>query len=316
MALTRFRLVICLCIVVLGAATGYGQMLPLFDDFSDGSATDGDPISWGVNTSFGSGTIDVVDNDLVITPTGRFIVVGPNLPALTDASMQLQFRMLQPSLTDRLFFEFIARGDESTGDAYFAGMAESGSVYIRDPDDGSWLTSASTNLRPLEEDVAMQFDVFDSTLSLWAWRPGEPMPSEPLLSAVDQSLSVGVFGFYFGSINQDSSPRSAAVRYMRMAATQSTLAGDFNFNGTVEQADLDLVLLHWGEELLNPFAAGWINDLPNGAVDQEELDAVLLNWGTTANTFGAVAAIPEPSTTAINVLALVCLIACRRIRRV
>jgi hypothetical protein len=54
--------------------------------------------------------------------------------------------------------------------------------------------------------------------------------------------------------------------------------GDFNANGRVEQADLDLVLLNWGTALNQP----WVD----GSVDQAELDRVLLNWGETGGTGG------------------------------
>lgn len=70
------------------------------------------------------------------------------------------------------------------------------------------------------------------------------------------------------------------------------LLGDYNNNGVVEQADLDLVLLHWGSSAA-AVPDTWINDLPEGLVDQEELDAVLLGWGNTAAL--GTASVPEPS---------------------
>jgi hypothetical protein len=60
--------------------------------------------------------------------------------------------------------------------------------------------------------------------------------------------------------------------------TATLRAGDYSGNGTVEQADLDLVLLNWGDPV-PPIPAGWVNDLPTGTIDQDELDGVLLNWG-------------------------------------
>jgi hypothetical protein len=75
--------------------------------------------------------------------------------------------------------------------------------------------------------------------------------------------------------------------------------GDYNANGIVEQADLDLVLLNWGDQT-PPAPSGWLVDLPSGAIDQAELDGVLLNWGATASSSS-----PEPST-----LALIALAAC------
>lgn len=74
--------------------------------------------------------------------------------------------------------------------------------------------------------------------------------------------------------------------------TMQFLTGDYNGNGAVEQADLDLVLLHWGEPGI---PNGWVNDLPVGNIDQNELDGVLLHWGMMANQMAA-AGVPEPST--------------------
>jgi hypothetical protein len=87
--------------------------------------------------------------------------------------------------------------------------------------------------------------------------------------------------------------------------------GDYNGNGTVEQADLDLVLLNWGT---GGVPGGWVNDLPEGNIDQAELDGVLLNWGNSG-ALGSGAGVPEPSTMAILVLAAAGLLAMARPRR-
>jgi hypothetical protein len=73
------------------------------------------------------------------------------------------------------------------------------------------------------------------------------------------------------------------------------LTGDYNGNDTVEQADLDLVLLNWGDTLADPAAIGWVNDLPDGSIDQAELDKVLLNWGNMP-MMAAATSVPEPAT--------------------
>ena len=77
------------------------------------------------------------------------------------------------------------------------------------------------------------------------------------------------------------------------------LPGDYNDSGVVEQADLDLVLLNWGDVLISPGELGWTNDLPAGPIDQEELDGVLLNWGNSAAALGGSASVPEPGTLAL-----------------
>jgi hypothetical protein len=81
------------------------------------------------------------------------------------------------------------------------------------------------------------------------------------------------------------------------------LAGDYNENGEVEQGDLDLVLLNWSSELIDPAVIGWTNDLPTGRVDQDELDKVLLAWGNFS-TVARTAGVPEPSGTGLALVAL------------
>ena len=75
------------------------------------------------------------------------------------------------------------------------------------------------------------------------------------------------------------------------------LDGDYNDSGQVEQGDLDLVLLNWGDPVGTP-PAGWTNpDFPPTpeAIDQDDLDGVLLNWGNTA-AVANMGVVPEPAS--------------------
>jgi hypothetical protein len=88
------------------------------------------------------------------------------------------------------------------------------------------------------------------------------------------------------------------------------IAGDYNGNGTVEQADLDLVLLNGGQ---SGVPAGWTNDLPDGNIDQAELDGVLLNWGNMT-ALGSNASVPEPATWVLAFGGMLGILAYRRYR--
>jgi hypothetical protein len=101
--------------------------------------------------------------------------------------------------------------------------------------------------------------------------------------------------FYFAFIDFENplAPRPAI----------GAISGDYNSSGQVEQGDLDLVLLNWGQDGATP-PAGWSNDLPQGLIDQAELDRVLLNWGSTGGNARA-AAVPEPSTVALSGLLMI-----------
>lgn len=84
----------------------------------------------------------------------------------------------------------------------------------------------------------------------------------------------------------------------------SFLPGDYNHNSVVAQEDLDLVLSHWGDELLDPAAAGWLSDPPVGTVDQLELDRVLAHWGSVGTDTLSAANVPEPTTVTFFFVAL------------
>ncbi|MEM1444924.1 MAG: hypothetical protein AAGF84_02620 [Planctomycetota bacterium] len=70
------------------------------------------------------------------------------------------------------------------------------------------------------------------------------------------------------------------------------VAGDFDASGSVEQADLNLVLSNWGAPRADwPNAEGLLTSL----VDQEELNAVLNAWGASSPQGQIAGPIPEPS---------------------
>jgi hypothetical protein len=88
------------------------------------------------------------------------------------------------------------------------------------------------------------------------------------------------------------------------------IPGDYNDNGQVEQGDLDLVLLNWGQPGV---PNGWTNDLPMGNIDQAELDGVLLNWGNMAAAgLGGAAGVPEPASWLLVALGVCAVPAVRR----
>jgi len=99
-----------------------------------------------------------------------------------------------------------------------------------------------------------------------------------------------------------------------MLEVLAALSGDYDNDGLVGQGDLDLVLLHWGDDA-DTTPAGWTNDLPSGAIDQDELDRVLLNWGAAAEGIAATSAVPEPSTVMMLAMAWIALSLGRRLRR-
>ncbi len=76
--------------------------------------------------------------------------------------------------------------------------------------------------------------------------------------------------------------------------------GDVNFDGQIEQGDLDAVLQNWGQNTLQ-YSRGDYNG--NGQVEQGDLDIVLQSWGSTLAPDFTGSAVPEPATAALLGLA-------------
>jgi hypothetical protein len=109
---------------------------------------------------------------------------------------------------------------------YQAGIDTDGEVYVgwnqyvpgnTPPTVFHYLGSKLTDLRPNQEDVALQFDVFGNSLTLFAWRPYEPKPTQPTVTVIDNQIpgqgTVAIMhhpnGTGFGSfryVNVDNSP--------------------------------------------------------------------------------------------------------------
>ncbi|MEL7088139.1 MAG: hypothetical protein AAGL98_06800, partial [Planctomycetota bacterium] len=93
-----------------------------------------------------------------------------------------------------------------------------------------------------------------------------------------------------------ANPLVAAIAFGTVEMT-GFLAGDYNGDGFVSQADLDLVLLNWGDSVI---PGTWLatEQFDGVQVSQNELDGVLLNWGNGSPP-PPVNAIPEPTSLAL-----------------
>ena len=112
-----------------------------------------------------------------------------------------------------------------------------------------------------------------------------------LVSDATGELRVAVTGFPdFGFFNEHG---EQGLYEITLTALVDELLGDYNGDGFVSQADLDLVLLNWGDSTV---PAGWVavDQFDGVQVSQNELDGVLLNWGNGTPPAPAIGAVPEP----------------------
>jgi hypothetical protein len=208
---------IATCLLALAVSAAASASTIFYDDFNDRNAADGTPVGWLPVPGF-PGTFDASSGDYFLAPSDRAIVTTVPALKLRDASIRTQVRILEPSAPGG-GVEILARGDRSTVSAYLAGINEQGAAYITSTDVSCCFVRIDTGLRPLEHDVIMQLDVFGTSLKMWAWPAGEPMPSAPLLTATNNRHVQGEVGIDYFSLQPSPMLGNAIFRYVHVASS-------------------------------------------------------------------------------------------------
>lgn len=179
-------------LIMCNAMLGQEQEeVPYFlEDFADGDATDGSPVTWEVIPMWGAtSSAEVVRRSYTLTTEGRS-VISPIEPVLIgDVSIRLLVRGLnqQPD-TIMVSSHWQNEGDDS----YMAGVNDHGLTLwegngtptpkmIQFKFDGSFNPWG-------DKDVYIQFDVVGKKLSLTAWAYGTKKPSRPQISATASTI--------------------------------------------------------------------------------------------------------------------------------
>ena len=103
--------------------------------------------------------------------------------------------------------------------------------------------SPFTDIDPRMEYIVIQLDVIGDEISVWAWRPNETMPDEPILTAFDDKLEMGPIFLWAASEDFDGERVqnvTGVFRYVHVAdAHIPDRKGDLNQNGLLDADDLD-----------------------------------------------------------------------------
>jgi hypothetical protein len=188
------------------------------DDFID-DPTDGNPVKWVPFDVYSNGSYRVEQQSFVLEPNA---VTTPLVSLVdgvltSDVSIRTQVRVISGnSQGTALFARFLPGANPHT---YQGGIESTGEVYIGwNGEDTRYhdLAHVFTDLRPNQEDVLLQFDVFGNSLKLFAWRPGEPMPSEPTVMVTDNTiLDPGTIGL----LHHPTGMGAGAFRFVQASRT-------------------------------------------------------------------------------------------------
>ena len=172
------------------------------DDFSDGSATDGTPVRWG---TLNGAKQAVDDGSLVITKSLPSFPASQVIPptSYSDISIRSQMRLLEG---DAIGFAARRSPGKTYGGFVYADRAEIGRGDTQEIFD-----SASLDIDVMNEDILMQLDVFGDRLEMWVWPAGEEMPSDPLVSAVNDGIQSGTFYLWAGEVDPGNSMQSGGI---------------------------------------------------------------------------------------------------------
>jgi len=187
MKLTTLNTIYCFCLFLFAIAAPPVYGYELFDDFEDGSHTDGSPTTW-----LGSGA---VVRDGRLTLSGEFSQIQPTNDSSTSWSIKASVSHTNTSDIPG----FIVNNNYA---AYL-----NGSGFLEILELSSWLSdgplrSEKIDYSPLEIDSYLQLDAFDGELRAWAWPVGTERPEDPLIGSYDArfagfpqlwTLSRGVF---------------------------------------------------------------------------------------------------------------------------
>jgi hypothetical protein len=182
--------IVCCVLTSMFCARAASAAEIFFDDFNDGNAGDGTPVTWVP----GSGTWDASSGDYVAT--GSLPRVSRVLEhVLGDTSARTQARVVGNVAAN------LAVRRPGVNEGYAGVIRPDGSMTIARFGVGApvALGSAVVPFNPVQQDVMLQFDAFGDTLSLWAWPVGQPMPTEPQVVAFDNTYAQGPVGLISSS---------------------------------------------------------------------------------------------------------------------
>lgn len=284
-------LVVTLAASINGAVSAQSWL----DNFNDGSAVDGSPVTWTPTPAFPF-EFAVAAGDLVVDmPPAAFPAISSaRVPINFESGASVRARMVAFNAPGRFA---VALADEPTGiNGYVASFSTcgGGKLELFRGDKGGPIVFLGGGpvpwpYSPLEEHY-LQLDVFNGVISARVWRPGEPFPA-PQITDVDTFYSEGVASIAiqdFGSGNcigsGDFTDVSAVVRFAQASSTPliGSGLGDIDADGSVSVVDFLLLLGAWGPCPGDCAEACPADIAPDGGdctVSVLDLLALLGNWG-------------------------------------
>jgi hypothetical protein len=253
------------------------------DDFNDGNAEDGNPVTWTYNEiGFTPGIYSAASGDYSLSAPGgsnNDSLVATVGTSLANTYVRTQTISLPGTLPEETGGNVgvVARLDPFQLTGYGAILDDAGQLELLRIDFGAPVplvpSIPGTGFDAIT-DVIIELNIVGDQLSVFAWRPGDAKPTTPLATAQDATYASGRAGIVF---NEDDDNTTGVFRF---AAAQDSpfvdvAPGDFDGDGDVDGNDF--LVLQRGEGTGN-------------------IGADLTAWKANFGSGGAIAAVPEPGS--------------------
>ncbi len=271
----------CMHLSALALAASY-TLAPTEDVSIDGGSPDTNFQNEGIDSQYGVTSCIVGSREM-------FMLQWDNLPfghyAVGDATLTVRFAWVQAHANVAIsLFELVGGRFEEDTVTYNSYVTSGGITSVL----GEMLTP------PTAESGFVDFTV----------------PQAALQKLLDRTVD-GLALYAPGTLNANHciKPKeiavvtSAYVPWLRFEARPAAALGDANADGRVDDADLNLVLAHWGD-YPRVWGEGDFND--DYRVDDQDLSILLGNWGAGIS-------VPEPASGGL--LAVATAVLCRRPRK-
>ncbi len=283
------------------------------DDFEDGDAMDGMPVTWTASPPFDTGQFEVIDGAYVITPgfvsSEGYYESDAKVANRTfgDVSLRTQIHVLGIGTS---YTGFWARynGDDDSG--VWAAVREGGRLLVGAYNEtldlkDSW--EASSSISPVVDDLNLQFNLLGNRAELYAWRSGHARPISPQLivpSLPDYLSAEGSTGVFVANGQHTTQPIPAAFRWF--GAIPGIFDADFDFDSDVDGEDLAIWKNGFGAQLGATPADG--NTDGDGDVDGQDFLTWQTEFGMSVSSAASLenVAVPEPATVLLLFFAGAC----------
>lgn len=293
------------------------QAVGWFDDFTDGSAVDGSPLTWTYNeVGLTPGIYSATTGDFSLSAPGGGSDdnLGASIDATFDNSTYIRAQAFvqaapgQPGTGGNV--GVLARFNPGSLSGYAAILDHNQLFSLLRLDFGTPTVLASGTVAGVDAatDALIELNVVGSQLDLYLWKPGTPKPATPTASASDTVYASGRAGILY---NEDNDNTAGVFRFVaaKDASFTGAVTGDFDLNGSVDGADFLLWQRTFGST--TQLAA---DGNGSGKIDAGDLDLWRSGFGSTVPV-PPISAVPEPSGLLLTAFGAAMLLTRRMIRR-